>query len=226
MTGKRGSLVERFWRHVDHRGDDDCWPWTGRLTKGYGHITSGGAKGTSLIAPRVSWAIHNGPIPTGLWVLHRCDNPPCVNPRHLFVGTALDNSADMIRKDRQHFPSGMRGVDHPQAKLSEDDVRRIRRSLRSGEYVSHVAKAFGVSPGTVSRIRDAIGWRTVAAAPIPALKHRGNNHALSKLTEDGVREIKRQLRGGAGSAQLARDFGVAIQTITNIKHGRRWTWIE
>ena len=93
------SLSERFWEKVIVRGDEDCWPWLASLhTGGYGMI--GGPKQSVLHAHRVSWEIHNGAIPAGMSVLHRCDTPSCTNPNHLFLGTSADNMADMNRKGR------------------------------------------------------------------------------------------------------------------------------
>ena len=90
------TFTARFWDRVDKSGD--CWPWIGsRQVNGYGHVRS---QNRSLYAHRVAWTLANGPIPPGLWVLHRCDNPPCVNPSHLFLGTARDNTLDSIAKGR------------------------------------------------------------------------------------------------------------------------------
>lgn len=94
----RRPLEERFWEKVDKSGD--CWVWT-RSTNGsgYGQITMPRA-GAPMLAHRVSWLLHYGPIPAGLFVCHRCDNPPCIRPEHLFLGTNRDNSRDMGAKGR------------------------------------------------------------------------------------------------------------------------------
>lgn len=95
------SIGDRFWSMVDK--GDDCWVWTGSVNKkGYGQIaTKRGCR--PLQAHRLSFEMHFGQVPDGLMVLHRCDNPPCVRPEHLFTGTAKENTEDMIRKGRGHW---------------------------------------------------------------------------------------------------------------------------
>jgi hypothetical protein len=99
MPAQTKPLAERFWGKV--RKGAGCWVWTGsRIPKGYGKIQLG-RRGTSpRFAHRISWELHFGPIPQGLWVLHKCDNPSCVKPSHLFLGTAKDNTSDMMAKGR------------------------------------------------------------------------------------------------------------------------------
>lgn len=103
------SLRERFWNFVDKDGPPpqhvphigNCWVWTGSLnTRGYGVIQKGGKRTIPTQASRASWILEFGPIPPGLYVLHRCDNPPCVRPSHLFVGTQDDNIKDAMAKER------------------------------------------------------------------------------------------------------------------------------
>lgn len=102
------SLEERFWARV--RKTESCWVWKGATCgpSGYGRIARGRRgefhKKNSALVHRLSWELHNGPIPEGLLVLHRCDNPPCIRPDHLFLGTAKDNSDDKCAKGRQHIP--------------------------------------------------------------------------------------------------------------------------
>lgn len=94
----RRPLAECFWEKVDRRGPDECWPWLGaRNDHNYGTIK---IRRRTNMATRVAWELQVGPVPKGLWLLHHCDNPPCVNARHLFLGTNADNMRDMISKGR------------------------------------------------------------------------------------------------------------------------------
>jgi len=108
-----GPPEVRFWAKVDKDGPNGCWVWTAstfRARNGYGKFNAGTTAATSktVYAHRFSYELSNGPIPDGLDVLHGCDNPPCVNPNHLRLGTAADNSADMLRRKRDAWASGKR----------------------------------------------------------------------------------------------------------------------
>jgi len=97
MKGKQEPMEVRFWRFVNKT--DECWLWQGAKVGqgGYGNF---GVDKKHHLAHRVSYELANGPIPDGMWVLHRCDNPPCVNPDHLFLGTRSDNMKDAHQKGR------------------------------------------------------------------------------------------------------------------------------
>ena len=148
---KSKALVERFWTKVDKRGPDECWSWLAYVgEKGYGQIKADGNR-KMLRAHRVSWELNIGPIPDGLCVCHHCDNPPCVNPAHLFVGTYGDNNRDAYRKGRKVPPTpDNRGELNGQAKLTEAHVHKI---LVSTETQRGLAYRHNVSWRQLGRIR-------------------------------------------------------------------------
>lgn len=147
-------LAERFWEKVDVRGADECWEWRGaRVRHGYGRIGTVGREIDG--AHRVSYRLHVGPIPAGMSVCHRCDNPPCVNPRHLFVGTQQDNWADMRAKGRGADPPHRRGHDNNTSKLTDQDVLAIRASQ---EGTASLARSYGVATSTIKRVRNGRTW--------------------------------------------------------------------
>lgn len=108
-------------------------------------------------AHRVAWVLANGPIPAGLHVCHACDNPGCVRPGHLFLGTAADNAADMWKKGRGR-PGSLPGEAHPRARLQNKDVLAIREADANGEPRRAIARRFGMSPGNVRNIVNRKAW--------------------------------------------------------------------
>lgn len=150
--------VGPFWAAVDQSGGTDtCWVWTrGRHTFGHGHFY---CAGKNLKAHRVAWQLTNGPIPDGLFVLHHCDNPPCCNPAHLFLGTQLDNMRDRNRKGRANIK---RGLAHPGAKLSAFDVEAIFILADQGWRFADIARVIAVSIGTICAV---VGGKRYAEVP-------------------------------------------------------------
>ena len=116
---------DKLWSKVDQSGGSDtCWPWTGyRTVKGYGRLYFHGRERPNY-AHRIAWELTNGPIPTGQHICHHCDNPPCCNPKHLFLGDAHANAHDALRKG---VLFGARGEAHSSAKITELQVRETRR---------------------------------------------------------------------------------------------------
>ena len=150
-------LVDRIEHYGMPEPNSGCWLWCAGINeKGYGRLKVAlpGTRRRSHPAHRLSWIAHRGPIPAGLWVLHKCDNPACVNPEHLFLGTHADNMADMARKGR-HRTGDYRGEKHGLTTLTDAEVRAIRADERSG---TQLARDFGVSEATVSRIRNRETW--------------------------------------------------------------------
>ena len=159
MSNLDPSTQERFWAKVDQRGPNDCWEWTASgLKSGYGSF---GVNGKMELAHRVAWTLANGEIPDGLCVCHSCDNPPCVNAAHLFLGTQADNLADMRAKGRQGY-YGLPGEKHPKAKLTERDVRFIRHWLSKGYTEQSTADAFGVCRKSICHNKTGSTWSHVS----------------------------------------------------------------
>lgn len=132
-----------------------------RHPSGYGFIFAGPTYPSNerfVKAHRLSWEIHNGPVPHGFGVLHRCDNPPCVNPAHLYVGTNADNARDRAvrKRGKEHRQNG---AANDNAKLREVDVRAIIALLETGRFSQgRLAKMFGVGQPQVSRIARRENW--------------------------------------------------------------------
>lgn len=174
--------IARFSAKVDTSGD--CWLWQGgRFTTGYGHFT---VSGKLVGAHRVAYQLAHGPIPLGLLVCHTCDNPQCVRPDHLFLGTVRDNALDAQRKSRlatgdrngartrperkprgeahwvHRFPERVGcGTRQPRAVLTDEAVRTIRALSAKGVSGVALAKQFGVSATKISRVIRRLDWRHV-----------------------------------------------------------------
>lgn len=141
------GLKARFWGKVDVGEDNECWEWTGSCSHGYGGFYAASRK---IQAHRVSWVIHTrADIPKGTEVCHTCDNRPCVNPKHLFLGTRRDNVLDCLHKGRLSI-----GEKSGSAKLSDDDVDLIEflKLMVDGITYRTLADMFGVSEKHIGRI--------------------------------------------------------------------------
>lgn len=150
-------LAGRFWQKVLE--SEGCWIWAGsKYRNGYGRVGAGRKGQGHLLAHRVSWTLHFGPIPSGLCVCHHCDNPPCVRPDHLFLGSVRDNAADRDAKGRWHTTVGEARTT---AKLSDDRVRELRRRRDDGQTMQNLATEFGVSYSTVNAIVHRRKWAHV-----------------------------------------------------------------
>lgn len=152
------DVIYNFWDQVSVGGDDECWEWKGQMVKGYGRIWT--HLGKYLLSHRFSYQIHHNILLTpDILILHKCDNPPCVNPNHLFEGDSILNRADCVFKERQ-----ARGANQHRAKLTDDDVLLIRKLHKSNPKkwtAVTLACRFGVTRGCIWPILRKITWRHV-----------------------------------------------------------------
>lgn len=166
--GKAKPLIDRFERMCIPEPNSGCWLWLGHIPKsGYGQFRmTTDPRERCEGAHRASWILHNGSIPNGLDVLHRCDVRCCVNPHHLFLGTKLDNMQDAASKGRMNWkpsdkPRIHRGEKHNQARLTVADILVIRGSAWKGV---DLAKRYSVTPTQISRIRLGKSWKHLEVA--------------------------------------------------------------
>ncbi len=214
--GYRTAIEIRFWDKVVK--SDECWEWQGAHDpRGYGFIGAPGG-GKNLLAHRVSWELHNGAIPQGRYVLHRCDNPRCVRPDHLFLGTHADNMADRQAKGRQAQGDGQGQRLHPEAYAA-----------------AHAGRKWQPHPAPDSLARGDRHWSKTH----PERVARGEGKSQSKFTDDQIREIRawaasaprKQRPGGGGRwgpgyGECAARYGVNEATIRDIVQRKTWAHVE
>lgn len=206
------AAAKEFWEHVDRNGATPahcpelgpCWIWTKGHTMpfGYGVFYRVGAH-------RVSYWLATGDEPGDLHVRHRCDNPPCVRPEHLQLGTHAENMADMARRRRNR---GNR-------KLADEQVEEIRSRYAAGERVRSLMAEFGISQQQTNRI---LNGQTRYLASVPTeWRERGLRGQRQKLTDEQREEIRRRHAAGESNADLSRAFQISNGYVTEIVHGRK-----
>lgn len=213
------SIEERFWDKVNKKGEDECWNWNACIDNyGYGLQNCNGATERTH---RLSWKIHNGEIPEGVDVLHRCDNRKCCNPKHLFLGTSLDNIKDMVAKNRQS-----KGESRPTAKLTTEVVNKIREKYNKRIKTTSLAKEFNVSDSQIRFIVNNVYWKDNNYKPLHINGNAGENSYRTNLTWDKVNQIRERYKKGERQAKLAKEFGVKSNTISNIVNNKSWKKVE
>ena len=207
---------KRFWRQV--KKTSECWLWAAATDKdGYG-IFRGEVGGVLYKrAHRFSWALHTGEIlPSKALICHECDNPRCVNPDHLFVGTPAENMRDKIKKGRHRVK---RGEESPHAKLKEAEIMAIVADPRP---YSQIAADYDVSASTIGDIKRRRSWKDLEIDHVAHHKRigqRGEVQWSTHLTERDIREIRVSELSGK---ELAEKFKVSASTICDIRKGRSW----
>lgn len=168
MIENKENVRERLMRHTHYDATCGCWEWTGSKRNGYGRMIIGSRKdGTrkSMSAHRVSYELEYGEIHDGMEVCHKCDNPSCVNPKHLFLGTRQDNIDDRERKGRNIT---FIGEEQPRAKLTKKSVKDARwERAYKGTSFQALANRYGVSKKTMQNAINGVTWKCVPYMPEP-----------------------------------------------------------
>lgn len=156
MVSYKGiSLEDRFWSKADKTGE--CWNWLySKNEYGYGHFYY---NGKTFTASRLAWKLTNGEIPLGLEVCHICDNPACVRPQHLYLGTHKENMRESFRKKRSRIP-GLKGEAHYKTKLTLEQVEEIRSECTKGVQQKFFALKYDLSPSAICSIVRERNWKT------------------------------------------------------------------
>ena len=221
-------ILDRFWSKVDVKkledGSDDldaCMEWKTATDKdGYGvfGVCNGDLK-KQFRAHRFVWECYNGPIlkqKPPLLVLHKCDNPPCVNPNHLWLGINNDNVTDMMNKNRQR-----KGSDVATSVLSEDEVLEIKEMLNNGISYNTISNMFLIGKTTVSNIRKGVIWSHITGFNEKNYNYKSRN----KLNENQVSEILKLINLNMTQHDIAKKFNVSDAAISRIKNGVRWSQV-
>mgnify|MGYP001598312210 CR=1 FL=1 len=206
------NIRERFFRHVDKT--ERCWLWNG-YTNAYGYGTFG-ISHRSTLAHRVSWNLHKGEIPSGICVLHFCDNPPCVNPDHLFLGTHKDNMHDATVKGRIGA-----------MKVTAWDVANMRQERKLGVRYAVLADRYGLTQGGIRAAVLGITWKHVDTPSVNiVLQSHGSIHLKAKLTEEMVKQLRSDRASGMEYRPLGHKYGVSAVAARNAFIGKTWKHVE
>lgn len=221
--------INRFWKLVNVTYKTSCWLWKNSLDKdGYGRMRIGNRR--SMKAHRISWIINTGNnIEPELLVCHTCDNPTCVNPTHLFLGTSKDNTLDMIKKGRK---PRLYGKDNLNTKQSKEEVELMLSEYTPGiTSQKEIAKKYGVSQAQISIILNKKNRTKDVETPEYIFNPNtkivyGEKHGAAKLTEEQVLEIRREyLTKTATQQALAIKYGVTQTLISAIVLRQIWKHI-
>lgn len=200
------SDESRFWECANRSSDDECWLWSGLRDKdGYGKLASKHYRCGYVRAHRYSWEVFHGEKPSNM-VLHTCDNPPCVNPNHLFSGSHRENMLDRVGKGR------FIGEDMPISKMTKRMVSECRDRFSAGELMVDLATEFNISNSSMFAAISGITWKHVPGA-LGTKLYEGRRRPASKLQDVDVLEM-RKIRAELGTPYhiIGSRFGVTYTT--------------
>ena len=217
--------VTNFLAKVEQGKPSECWEFTGcRTSQGYGWFRVG-LKPYS--AHRVAYTIYRGMIPSGSLVLHTCDNPPCVNPFHLYIGDHANNAHDAVTRGRH--VGYARGDRHPISKLTNGEAWLIVRLRTAGVPPVLIARMFRISREHVYRIGSEVRQEAAVGQPpvnrVDISSRRGSRHWHAVLTDKSVGEIKALLSQHVKIYLVARQYNVSKAVVGQIKAGKNWLHI-
>jgi len=211
MRGQNLQIKERIEACIISK--DGCW-----LTKYTGGRPKIRINGKNHLLARKVYEVYKSVSPGNMLVCHTCDNPHCINPEHLFLGTHKDNMLDRNRKGRQ-----AKGSRHGHAKLTETQVMKIRDLLSEKTLrICQIAEIFGVKPGIISDINTGKKWTHVQGIGARINLRRSN----AKLNDDQVKQIKKMLFEGISTRKIGQQFGVDHKTIVAIRQNKTWVHIS
>lgn len=225
------SDIEKFWSRVDKKSESECWAWKMSCnSRGYGKFQVGRK---TISAHRFSIVASGNEIPDGMFSCHKCDNPPCCNPNHLFIGSSADNQRDMADKGRsckgernpsKTHPELFRGENNYGHKLTDEIVSRLRESPPIGANMNSEALKYSVS---ASALRGAIvgsTWKHLPATNPNKLQAFLNaSHPIRvRITRQTADLVKEQLRLGMGVKEVSAKMGIHQRTVRRILSGQCW----
>lgn len=216
------KLLDRI--SVDARG---CFNWTKSKCKGYGRIMIGSRKipgdRKPKYAHRVSYELFRGTIPPGIMVCHHCDNPACINPAHLFLGTSEDNLRDALRKGR--LPTG---EENHNAKLTRDAISLACKQYKAGRSLRSISKDIGVDSTTLTKAVTGRTWTmdAIERIEVKASINVGEQNGSARLSVSNVMEIRSRCAAGETQASVAKAFGISQSTVSDIVRRNKWAHVE
>lgn len=214
------QVISRFWSNVDKTGE--CWLWTGSKTFDKNHINFKYGQfminGKNFRAHRLAYFLAFNTCPSEFFVCHTCDNPSCVNPNHLFLGTHLDNVKDMCSKNRQsHYGSinHLKGEECHWAKLNEEKVLLIKELREAGLTCKEIGKVLGLSQTHINAICLGKYWKHLNISIANIDKSR-------KLTPEDARQVVLLCKSGENRQEVANKYDIHERHLRNILSGKYW----
>ena len=206
------NIENRFWSKVDKRDANACWEWTANKSRGYGLLATK-RNCAPIKAHRFSWMLHYGEIPSGMAICHSCDNPGCVNPNHLMLGTQKANMIDAAKKGKLRFFRFGVGEDNNAAKLSDEQVRSMRNEYSTGRFTyKEMAKKYGVA--CVNAILRNVSYYDPEFKPINGNSKPRPSH---KVVTEEIRTLI--LTSNKSAYRLSKELNISKPTILKVIRG-------